>query len=205
MNDLSQDAQRVLASYQATHASSGVREEDARARLQRAMMAERHPSGPMVNARFRRVRRAKLMFRMMRRAVLTGVFAFGVVWFLGPGMTEMSSAGLLEEARVHLDAKEYGEAYAVLAEHARTHPTKSNAERRLGMVLDALCGMDRKVRARILLEQYLELVPASEHADRDDDMCRGIEPVKAKPVAPSPDNGRRTPDWMPEDEHFHGR
>lgn len=205
MNDLSQDAERVLASYQAARAPGGQREADARARLQRALATDRNPSGPVVTARFRRMREARIWFRTLRRAVFTGVAVFGFIWFLDHGMKDMSSSSMLEEAQERIDAKQYEDAFAMLAHHARQHPTRSKAEDRMGLVVDALCGMGMPNRARAELEKFLARVPESEHVSRRDDLCRGHKPpVTDATVVPveTRDNGRRTPDWMPRDEQF---
>ncbi len=207
MSDLSQGAEHVLASYRANHGPGGERQADAEARLRRALVTDRSSSGPIVNARFRRVRQAKLMFRAVRRATVTGVLVFGVIWFLDKGMDELSSESMLEDAQEHLERGRYRDAYKVLALHAKRHPTRANAELRMGMVVDALCGMKMPIRARAELGRYLDRIPESEHKGRIFDPCRGIQPVVDRAAGSDPssefsDPGRRTPDWMPADEQF---
>ena len=215
MTELSPDAQRVLASYQAARAPTAEREADAYARLQRELTRNRTVSGPVVTARFRRVRQARLLFRSLRRAALTGVAVFGVVWFLDRGVPQMRSDEMLEDAREHLDAGRHEDAYNVLLQHSRRFPTRDMAEARMGLVVDALCGLGMPQKARMDLERYLVLVPESVHGDRILHPCAGIlgpaayePPQDVQSTVVSPDSAvdgpRRPPppDWMPVDDQF---
>lgn len=92
---------------------------------------------------------------------------------------ELGSATQLESARGLLAQGRPRAAYKVLQQHSEEFKTRSAAEERTPLVLDALCGMGDRDKAQAYLDRFLEAAPDSELADRQRDVCPlGTEPQR---------------------------
>jgi hypothetical protein len=95
-----------------------------------------------------------------------------VAMALGPVVRgDVGGTAHLEIARSLIEQGEHLRAYNVLVDHARMYKSKSGAEERMELALAALCGLEMHERAEDDLRRYLELNPASIHADRRGNVC----------------------------------
>lgn len=91
---------------------------------------------------------------------------------LGPVVRgDVGGTAHLEIARSLIAQGEHRRAYNVLVDHARLYKSKSVAEERMELALEALCGLGMVDRAEDDLRRYLELDPESIHADRRGVVC----------------------------------
>jgi hypothetical protein len=167
---LSEPARETLDLLAAGMTPSPAQEADAWGRLQTTLRAEARREEWTFS------RRAKRGFRYVRGYVrrmwiplaLVTIIALSVGQILGGHLGGDTHIGLAESA---LERGEYRRAYNLLAEHSRIYSTKSAAEARMGLVVDALCGLKMYDKAEEDLQRYLELNPQSRHAPRIDDLC----------------------------------
>lgn len=148
----------------------------------------REGSASLAAARRRRRRRgaARRMWLVLRPAVITTVVAS--VLYIGWEVARRSTGeALLNDARALLELGDHAHAYAVLVQHSRVHHTKSAAEKRMGLVLDALCGLGKRDAARRALARYVAKNPDSIHAGRTDALCKTA--AAKPPPEPSPPDG----------------
>ena len=95
-----------------------------------------------------------------------------VAMALGPVVRgDVGGPAHLEIARSLIAQGEHRRAYNVLVDHARLYKSKSAAEERMDLALQALCGLNMVERAEDDLRRYLELNPESVHADRAGHVC----------------------------------
>jgi hypothetical protein len=121
-------------------------------------------------------RRAKRNFRYVRGYLRRMWIPLAVVTIVALLAGQILGGGLgggahIELARSALDQGQYRQAYGLLVDHSRSYRTKSAAEARMGLVVDALCGLKMYDKAEDDLRRYLELNPESMHAPRLDDLC----------------------------------
>lgn len=97
-----------------------------------------------------------------------------VVMALGPVVRgDVGGTAHLELARSLIAQGEHRRAYNVLVDHSRLYKSKSAAEERMELALEALCGLKMEERAEEDLRRYVELYPESVHASRLSDPCPG--------------------------------
>jgi tetratricopeptide (TPR) repeat protein len=201
--ELSRQAQEALREFgEALEPPTGAQQKTW-SRLEEQI---RHENAATLAAARRRQRRrgaARRLWLVLRPAVITTALVSAL--YIGWEIAKRSEGeALLNDARVLLDLGEHAQAYAVLVQHSRSRNTKSAAEKRMGLVLDALCGLGKRDRAQLALERYLIKNPDSIHAGRLDYLC-GVGPAKPPPEPPIPDGPTCNPDepvCEPEDTYL---
>lgn len=186
MEHLSREAEDVLDTYRGAREPGEGDEARAWQRLSRSMREEEAAELERVARRRGRRRRRRLLWRAMRPAVLATTVV-GIVYLTARSVYQMDEAALMNDVEALMGEGEHELAYAKLVEHSRRLNTRPAAERRMGLVVDCLCALNRPLRAREQLERYVEINPESMHADRIDDVCPGMEvPERPDPTEEFP-------------------
>mgnify|MGYP001355205927 CR=1 FL=1 len=174
MNEpLSEPAKEVLEQLTAAMTPSASRRAQTWSQLQRRIAATEHDD------RWTFGRRAKRGFRYvrgyLRRMWMPLLLVLAIALAAGQFLRGDSGETYLSMARSEIEAGNYRAGYNLLAEHSRRYHTKSAAEARMGLVIDALCGLKMYDKADEDLRRYLDLNPDSDHASRLDDLCPGVD------------------------------
>lgn len=192
MEELSRQAQEALREFGEAREPPTGAQQKTWVRIEEQIRNESSEGLEAARRRQRRRGAARRLWLVLRPAVITTamVSALYIGWELS---SRSEGEALLNDARVLLDLGEHAQAYAVLVQHSRRHSTKSAAEKRMGMVLDALCGLGKRDRAGLALGRYLRKNPDSVHADRLLSVC-GDPPAKPPPEPPMFDGPTCNPD-----------
>lgn len=181
MEHLSEQAKEVLERYRGARAPTSGDEATAFERLRGGVREEDASALIAEQGRRRRRRKRRLLWRAIRPAVVASVLGAAVYGAIRYS-DHMGETALLNDVKVLMEQGDHGLALSKLVEHSRRFNTRRAAERRMGLVVDCLCALDKPQRAKEELERYLELNPESIHGDRIADVCPGIE----MPDAPEP-------------------
>lgn len=180
MKELSEQARGELGRFAEGISPEPVQGAVTWARIEAAIESEREAAAARsVRRRGRRAYRFAVGY--LRRGWKPIVIAAIVGMALGPLVRgEIGGPGHLQLARDLIEQGEYRSAYNVLVDHSRLYKAKSGADERMGLALEALCGLKMYERAEDDLRRYLELNPESIHADRMDNLCPGGEPAPSQ-------------------------
>ena len=174
---LSADAEKLLEQLTAGMTPSAADEARAFDRLAEGIAAAEAPK-PGLGERVTRIVRG-FGLHLWRIAIPLALVAGAIFVARALSKNELGSAAQLESARSLLQQDRPRAAYRVLQQHSETFKTRSAAEERTPLVLDALCGMGERDKAQAYLDRFLEAAPDSELAERQRDVCPlGTEPQR---------------------------
>lgn len=172
MNEpLSEPAKEALDLLTAGMTPGATRQAQTWAQLQRKIAASDLDDEWTLGRRAKRTLRYVRGYvrRMWMPILIVTAIALAAGQFLGGD----GGQAYLSMARSAIEEGNYRHGYNLLAEHSRQYHTKSAAEARMGLVIDALCGLKMYDKADGDLRRYLDLNPESVHASRLDDLCPG--------------------------------
>lgn len=143
-----------------------ARDPDAGAehRIWGSIRTELQANEQLKQRRRHRKRRVRRVMRVLRPISVAVLLAVSVGLLLHQRHVRRERA-MLDRARMQLAVGEHMAGYRTLVEHSREFQSREAAERRMGLVVDALCKMDMPLRANEELERYLELNPSTAYAD----------------------------------------
>jgi|GEM_PF-2770041 len=174
---LSAEAEALLEQLDASMSPSAADEARAFDRLAEGIAAAEAPR-PSLGTRAARFVRGFGM-QLWRIAIPLALLLGAIFVTRALSKNELGSATQLESARGLLQQGRPRAAYNVLVRHSEEFKTRTAAEERTPLVLDALCGMGDRDKAQAYLERFLEAAPDSDLAQRRRDVCPlGTEPQR---------------------------